>query len=146
MIESNKWMESLMRFMSRVAYQEGTDCWMWAGGLRNDTPYGNYSYLGRTMTAHRASYIFHRGSISDDLHTDHLCRTTLCVNPDHLEAVTQAENNRRQKAVITHCPQGHEYDEKNTYYKPPRMGRMCRRCRADEMKRYKARKKEQGGR
>ena len=44
---------------------------------------------------HRVSYEHHKGPIPEGLTIDHLCRVKLCVNPDHLEAVTQAENNRR---------------------------------------------------
>ena len=39
------------------------------------------------------------GSIPDGLHLDHLCRVPACVNPEHLEPVTLAENNRRAAAV-----------------------------------------------
>jgi len=35
------------------------------------------------------------GPIPDGLHLDHLCANPPCVRPDHLEPVTQAENNRR---------------------------------------------------
>lgn len=36
------------------------------------------------------------GPIPEGLHLDHLCRVRRCVNPAHLEPVTQAENNYRQ--------------------------------------------------
>lgn len=32
-------------------------------------------------------------------------------------------------ASVTHCPQGHEYNEENTYH-PPSGGRKCRTCQA----------------
>lgn len=49
--------------------------------------------------AHRHSYQSLVGSIPDGLHLDHLCRVPACVNPEHLEPVTLAENNRRAAAV-----------------------------------------------
>jgi hypothetical protein len=50
------------------------------------------------MPAHRVSFILTNGAIGDGLHLDHLCRVRHCVNPDHLEQVTTAENNRRAMA------------------------------------------------
>jgi hypothetical protein len=76
---------------------------------------------------------------------DHLCRVRHCVNPDHLEAVTCRENLLRgetlQAANVakTECPQGHPYDEENTYVYPNGR-RDCRTCNAAACARYRARK------
>lgn len=54
--------------------------------------------------------------------------------------------NRNGNELITHCPQGHEYTEENTYMKPsakrnPR--RVCRTCdNAIQRRRYR---KNKGG-
>ena len=48
--------------------------------------------------AHRASYELAKGPIPDGMHLDHLCRVTCCINPDHLEPVTNRENARRGQA------------------------------------------------
>ena len=45
--------------------------------------------------AHRFAYEQAKGAIPDGLEIDHLCRNRRCVNPDHLEAVTHQENQRR---------------------------------------------------
>lgn len=37
--------------------------------------------------------------IPNDMEIDHLCRNPGCCNPDHLELVTHAENNRRRANV-----------------------------------------------
>lgn len=49
----------------------------------------------RTLKSHRVVYEHHRGPIPEGMVIDHLCRTKACVNPDHLEVVTQPENARR---------------------------------------------------
>lgn len=78
-----------------------TPCWVWTGPTsrgRNGRgkPYGKSSFGdGKHQYAHRAYYERHTGPIPEGMHIDHLCRETLCVNPDHLEAVTVTENNRR---------------------------------------------------
>lgn len=77
-------------------YTNKTDtCWLWTGTVAN-TGYGHiYRKGGPVVGAHRLSYEVHVDPIPEGLTIDHLCRVPLCVNPDHLEPVTQSENNRR---------------------------------------------------
>jgi hypothetical protein len=51
------------------------------------------------MGAHRFAYLEFVGPIPDGLVLDHLCRNKKCVNPDHLEPVTNAENLRRGRVA-----------------------------------------------
>ena len=75
------------------------------------------------------------GRIPAGLEIDHLCKNKLCINPDHLEAVTHAENMRRRFGnKPNHCTKGHEYTPENTYYeignvKSRYMKRTCRTCK-----------------
>lgn len=83
------------RLMERVQVDDN-GCWIYTGATTNG--YGVIG-LGRrsdgTRQTHRVAYELFVGPIPDGLHLDHLCRVTLCCNPEHLEPVTQAENNLR---------------------------------------------------
>lgn len=48
--------------------------------------------------AHRVSYELLVGPIEPGLVLDHLCKNTKCVNPDHLDPVTQKTNVLRSAA------------------------------------------------
>lgn len=58
----------------------------------------------RMTGAHRAAWLARRGDIPDDLTIDHLCRVPACVNVEHMELVTLAENVRRAKAAVGILP------------------------------------------
>ena len=82
-----------VRFWAKV--EKGPDCWLWRGAL-NNRGYGQFRReKPHLMLAHRWAYESVHGHIPDGLTLDHLCRTPACVRPDHLEAVTLAENARR---------------------------------------------------
>ena len=66
-------------------------CWIWLGA-KSANGYGNLYDSGRYRPAHCVSHELHKGPIRAGLQVDHLCRTPICVNPDHLEAVTASEN------------------------------------------------------
>lgn len=129
------------RFWTKVEMPDGPDgCWPFTGA-KNNTGYGVFGIDGNLTTgAHRYAYELLVGPIPEGLHLDHLCRVRHCVNPDHLEAVTQTENNRRAAALKTHCPQGHPY-EGNNLYVSPRGDRMCRECMRSRTRAWRAERK-----
>jgi hypothetical protein len=128
------------RFWSKVA-KVGEGCWLWNGAIVS-SGYGCFWSAGRAVGAHRWSYQRIVGPIPSGLHLDHLCRVRNCVNPAHLEPVTQAENTLRgvglaaANASKTHCPAGHEYTPENTYREGRR--RRCKTCHLDRCRRRRA--------
>ena len=122
------------RFDEKWTPEPNTGCWVWMASSSDDG-YGQFWSEEKMVRAHRYAYERWVGPIPEGLTIDHLCRVRHCVNPDHLEAVTNRENILRGETIAaayaarTHCLQGHPYDEENTYV-PPRGGRReCRTCR-----------------
>jgi len=73
------------------------DCWEWLGSKSKRTGYGKKQLSGKTLLAHRWMYESLFGRIGEGKVVNHLCSNTSCVNPHHLEVVTQAENCRHGK-------------------------------------------------
>ena len=122
------------RFWSKVRKTE--TCWLWTAGL-DDVPgkgYGQFYLNGKKVKAHRLAYEMLVGAIPTGLFIDHLCRNRSCVNPEHLEPVSNKENVLRgdtyssgHNRTKTHCPKGHEYSEANTRFYNSGY-RKCRAC------------------
>lgn len=121
----------------KVAFDGLTGCWKWVG-YRNPAGYGMVG-LGprgpqrRPWLAHRVFYTLLVGPIPDSLQLDHLCRVRACVNPAHLEPVTNAENHFRARGLRKpklKCRQGHLLSEDNVIVATSARGveRRCRTC------------------
>lgn len=133
---------ALDRFVDYIDYAD-SGCWEWTSWT-NGVGYGKF-YVSKDETkayAHRWVHEQVVGPIPKGLTIDHLCRNVGCVNPDHLEVVSQAVNTARSTgpakraarlAAITHCPRGHEYTPENTYRWAGRdfKGRTCKACARD---------------
>ena len=123
--------------------EPNTGCFIWMGHI---TKLG-YGKIGMTRvvdgkkklnmkSAHREAYIYFVGPIPDGMVLDHKCRVRCCVNPEHLEPVTQRENCRRGNAATnnrllaaarTHCRSGlHRMEGDNIVFHSG--VRRCREC------------------
>jgi hypothetical protein len=129
----------LERFEEKIAYEPNTGCWLWTSATFRHG-YGQFTVDNVTRIAHRFSYELYVGPIPAGKVIDHLCKTPACVNPAHLEPVTQRENVRRGESFIfhqtppTYCARGHSYDDENTCVRS-NGERRCKRClRADREK------------
>lgn len=99
---------------------------------------------GPRRLVHRVVYERVVGQVSDGMVLDHICRNRPCVNPDHLEEVTQLENVQRgARKNLTHCPEGHPLSGDNLY-ETKEGWRHCRACRAAADRRYQDRKRNFG--
>jgi len=83
------------RFWPKVDQNGPNGCWIWKGAVRK-LGYGGFMYRGWVQLAHRASLMIHGVELPNvrktGLVVDHICKVLLCVNPDHLRIITQADN------------------------------------------------------
>ena len=124
------------RFWSKVTKTDG--CWLWTGA-RDSQGYGNTWVDGGYRKAHWVAWFLTYGSWPEAV-LDHVqargCLNKNCVNPAHLEDVTQRENVHRSlgpaavNAAKTHCGQGHPLSGDNLRVTAGAYGpkRRCRAC------------------
>ena len=66
-----------------------TRCWTWTGYI-GSTGYGKFYWEGRTMGAHRASFLLAYGNEPEVV--CHKCHNPSCVRPEHLYAGDDESN------------------------------------------------------
>jgi len=142
---------ALSRFIRQVEERDGH--WLWRAARFKPSgkyggEYGYFYFRGRMVYAHRFAYEAFVGPIPDGLTIDHLCRQTLCANPDHLEAVPHIVNIQRglsqrhtpvQGSKAGTCKHGHLWSLENSYI-DIRGHFRCRQCQAERMRRVRARR------
>jgi hypothetical protein len=127
------------RFWEKVDKHGTRGCWEWIGA--RSKRYGKFD----DKLAHRVSYELSVGPIPENMTIDHLCRNIFCVNPEHLEVVTQKENVLRGYSPSANharqrlCLRGHRFDV--IRYNKGKPVRRCRKCERINSKAYNDRKK-----
>lgn len=138
------WADIWRRLESKFIPEPMSGCWLWLG-TTDGKGYGRLNFCGGPVLAHRLSYEMHMGPIPEGLALDHLCRNPYCINPDHLEPVTIAENtrrghvgekNRQIKLSMTHCKRGHPLTGDNVKHIANQ--RVCLTCRLMRKRAYSA--------
>jgi hypothetical protein len=139
---------AIERVLARITVTE-SGCWEFQGAKSR-----GYGVVGagldengrhRNKQTHVVVYEHFVGPVPEGAELDHLCRNPPCCNWQHLEAVTHAVNMERAEWHRTEvCPQGHPYDEVNTYWYPDRKRKDCRACRREQSLAWYYRKKANG--
>lgn len=148
------------RFWEKVDRTDPSGCWMWTASVYRNG-YGQFTVLGVPIKAHRWAYHHLVGRVPEGMRLDHTCHSRdtwciggddcphrRCVNPAHLEPVTDRENSRRGMGAPgrnfrkTHCDQGHAFDAANTRWRSTRYGRECRTCHREKTRAYRAARRQ----
>lgn len=130
--------------LARLTLKSDSGCWIWLGG-KQPSGHGKIRIEGKTYQVHRVAFELVKGSIPKGLVLDHLCKNPSCINPDHLEPVTQRINLLRgntfaaHNAAKTHCPKGHPYSGENLKSNA-RGDRICIQCRRVSDRKFNAKR------
>lgn len=132
----------------RSRYEKDDDCWRITNKGRKPSGHAFVHWKCHKYYAHRFFYEVYYGPIPEGLVVCHKCDVPDCVNPDHLFLGTAQDNvkdcldkGRHITQIlprITHCVNGHEYTEENTYYNARGKYRQCRKCDKDGKRRKRA--------
>lgn len=130
-MEINK--DTIKSFESRYLLCED-GCFIWKRNI-DGKGYGNFSYKGKRILAHRFSFRAFKSKIPKDLVVDHMCKNKLCVNPKHLRLLTRVKNVMIGKGIPalnakkSKCKNGHNFSGKNLLIRKNMNGNKKRKCR-----------------
>lgn len=104
-----KRMTNKERLLKMSSEKNSNGCILWLGN-KNKDGYGLTKYNGKTITAHRASFLVDIGPIENGLFVLHSCDVAACINPEHLHLGTQAQNRRECVERGRGAPQHGEFN------------------------------------
>ena len=88
--------KAIIRFNKKV--NKTNDCHSW-NAAKQKQGYGMFSYDGKSLPAHRFSFLLHKGQIAENMVVHQTCENNECVNPEHLELQTKSQNKRSYTSV-----------------------------------------------
>jgi len=144
--------QAIESFLDLISPEPNTGCWLWIG-CWDRCGYGKFRSRTKETLAHRFSYRYFVGEIPPETEIDHKCRTRCCVNPNHLQLVSHAENvrlgirvrTRHRNGRKTHCLRGHSLSGDNVFQETYN-GTTMRKCLACRKIRQNKRREAQYGR
>lgn len=136
------------RFWEKVDRDPVSNCWNWTSTTRGKPGcrYGSFWDKGRFVAAHRFSYETYVDDIREET-IDHICGNKLCVNPNHLQQLSNKENIAKSNSTPAinarkrHCKHGHALFGHNLYLRKEG-GRTCKTCRNNSVAKHRALKKK----
>ena len=94
-------MKKIDRFLTKISKNTGSECWTWTAS-KTQQGYGMFSYQGKSIPAHRFSYIHHKGNIPWGNIVHQTCQNNSCVNPEHLIVCTKSESRLEYNSTRIH--------------------------------------------
>lgn len=133
--------QRVLLFWTKVIVNLPDECWIWTGA-KDRKGYPNFRVeKNKTGKGHRFSYVLHFGPIPLGLHVDHECNNRSCVNPFHLQLLTNKQNNERSSSPSAinkrkkKCKWDHDFDKENTIIRKDG-SRRCKKCELERKNNY----------